>query len=101
HNILEPAFFAKPVIAGPHMENFQAIADEFRASGACVEIGDAAGLAGAVARLLEAPELAREIGQRAHLAAEARRGATARAVALVRQFYRVPRYRPAQPWFTV
>ncbi len=101
HNILEPAFFARPVIAGPHMENFQAIADEFRASGACVEIEDAAGLAGAVARLLEAPELAREIGHRAHLSAEARRGATARAVALVRELYRVPRYRPAQPWFTV
>jgi tetraacyldisaccharide 4'-kinase len=99
HNILEPAFFSKPVIAGPHMENFQAIADEFRASGACVEIADAAELAGAVARLLEAPELAREIGQRARLAAEARRGATARAVALARELYRVPRYRPAQPWF--
>jgi 3-deoxy-D-manno-octulosonic-acid transferase len=99
HNILEPAFFAKPVIAGPHMENFQAIADEFRASGACVEIEDAAGLAGAVARLLEAPERAREIGQRAHSAAEARGGATARAVTLVRELYRVPRYRPAQPWF--
>jgi len=99
HNILEPAFFAKPVIAGPHMENFQAIADEFRASGACVEIADAAGLAGAVARLLEAPELVREIGQRARLAAEARGGATAHAVTLVGELYRVPRYRPAQPWF--
>jgi tetraacyldisaccharide 4'-kinase len=99
HNILEPAFFAKPVIAGPHMENFQAIADEFRASGAYVEIEDAAGLAGAVARLLDAPELARKIGQRAHLSAEARRGATARAVTLVRELYRVPRYRPAQPRF--
>jgi tetraacyldisaccharide 4'-kinase len=99
HNILEPAFFAKPVIAGPHMENFQAIADDFREAGAYVEIRDAAGLAGAVARLLEAPESAREIGQRARLAAEARRGATARAVTLVRQIYRVPRYRPAQPWF--
>jgi tetraacyldisaccharide 4'-kinase len=101
HNILEPAFFAKPVVTGPHMENFQAIADEFRASGACVEIADAAGLAGAVARLLEAPEWAREIGQRAHLAAAARGGATARAVTLVRELYRVPRYRPAQPWFAV
>ena len=99
HNILEPAFFAKPVIAGPHMENFQAIADEFRAAGAYVEIGDAAVLAGAVARLLEAPERAGKIGQLARLAAEARGGATARAVALVRELYRVPSYRPAQPWF--
>ena len=100
HNILEPAFFAKPVIAGPHMENFQAIADEFRAAGAYVEIGDAAVLAGAVARLLEAPERAGRIGQLARLAAQARGGATARAVALVRELYRVPSYRPAQPWFT-
>ena len=99
HNILEPAFFAKPVIAGPHMENFQAIADEFREAGAYLEIGDAAGLAGAVARLLEAPEWAGEIGRRARLAAEARGGATARAVTLVRELYRVPRYRPTQPWF--
>jgi tetraacyldisaccharide 4'-kinase len=99
HNILEPAFFAKPVIAGPHMENFQAIADEFRAAGAYVEIGDAAVLAGAVARVLEAPEWAREIGRRGRVAAEARGGATARAVALVRELYRVPGYRPAQPWF--
>src|SRR5262249_51373128 len=30
HNILEPAFFARPVVIGPHMENFQDIADEFR-----------------------------------------------------------------------
>jgi tetraacyldisaccharide 4'-kinase len=51
--------------------------------------------------LLEAPELAREMGQRARVAAEARGGATARAVALARELYRVPRYRPAQPWFAV
>jgi tetraacyldisaccharide 4'-kinase len=81
------------------MENFQAIADEFRAAGAYVEIGDAAVLAGAVARLLEAPERASKIGQLARLAAEARGGATARAVALVRELYRAPSYRPAQPWF--
>jgi len=33
HNILEPAFFAKPVIAGPHMENFGEIAESFTAAG--------------------------------------------------------------------
>ena len=34
HNILEPALFGKPVIAGPHMENFQAIADDFHRANA-------------------------------------------------------------------
>jgi 3-deoxy-D-manno-octulosonic-acid transferase len=103
HNILEPALFGKPVVVGPHMENFQAIADEFRAERACVEIGDAGELAGAVARLLDAPGEAREIGSRAKACAEARRGATARAVRAVRELYDggVPRYRMAQPWYGI
>ena len=41
HNILEPAFFARPVICGPHMENFREIAREFRERGGYVEIAAA------------------------------------------------------------
>ena len=100
HNILEPALFSKPVIVGPHMENFRAIADEFHAAGACVEIGDAAELAGAVDRLLQDPTAAREIGRKALGCAEARRGATGRAVTEVRELYRghMPRRRVSLPW---
>lgn len=103
HNVLEPALFAKPVIAGPHMENFQAIADDFRQAGAMVEIRSAAELAGAVDRLLGDPALAREFGGRALACAEARRGATGRAIAAVRRLYdtHLPRYRPAQPWYSL
>ena len=101
HNILEPAFFAKPVIVGPHMENFRDIAEQFRAAGACAAIADGAELAQAVERLLEAPERAREIGRSALACAEARRGATSCAVSLVRELHiaHIPRYRPATPWF--
>jgi 3-deoxy-D-manno-octulosonic-acid transferase len=103
HNLLEPALFAKPAIAGPHMENFQAIADDFRAADASVAIASAAGLAGAVERLLNDPELAREMGRRAQASAESKRGATARAVAASRELYdaQFPRYRPAQPWLVL
>jgi 3-deoxy-D-manno-octulosonic-acid transferase len=103
HNILEPAFFGKPVIAGPHMENFQAISDEFRAAGAYVEIGRGYELAGAVRALLEDAEKARTIGARARVCAEARRGATSRAVARIRALYDggIPHYRPAMPLFSM
>ena len=101
HNILEPAFFAKPVIVGPHMENFQAIADAFRRADAWLEVRSAADLRDAVERLLESPDAAREIGRRAWACAEAERGATRRALAFARELYvaSVPRYRPAMPWY--
>ena len=100
HNILEPALFAKPVAAGPHMENFQAIADEFRAVGGYVEVGSPAELAPAVGRLLDDAVAAGETGRRALACAEARRGAGARALAEVRRLHSrwVPWYRPAMPW---
>ncbi len=103
HNILEPALFAKPVIAGPHMENFQAIAEEFRAARAYVEIGEPAALASAVWRMLEDAFSADEIGRRALACAEARRGAVARVQTEVRELHSrgVPLYRPAMPWFAL
>jgi len=103
HNMLEPALFAKPVIAGPHLENFQAIADDFRAAGAYVEIARPAELAAAVSRLLEDSAAAEEIGRRALACAEARRGAVARVRAEVRDLHSrgVPLYRPAMPWFAL
>lgn len=98
HNILEPALFAKPVIVGPHMENFQAIADEFREARAVIEIAGAATLADAVRGVLASGD---GVGERARECAEARRGATARAVESMRLLYRVPRYRPAMPWYAM
>lgn len=34
HNLLEPAFYEKPIFFGPHMENFSFLADKFIHSGA-------------------------------------------------------------------
>jgi 3-deoxy-D-manno-octulosonic-acid transferase len=96
HNILEPALFGKAVIVGPHMENFADVAEEFRAARAMVEVAGAEELAAAVERVLADDG---GTGARARECAEARRGATAQAVAAMREVYRVPRYRPAMPWY--
>ncbi|HVP49541.1 MAG TPA: tetraacyldisaccharide 4'-kinase [Bryobacteraceae bacterium] len=103
HNILEPAFFARPVICGPHMENFREIAEQFRAAGAFVEIEAAAQLAGAVDGLLKDRSRAADVGRRALECAEANRGATEKAIAAVREITAdaCPRFRPnfAEFWF--
>ena len=103
HNILEPAFFARPIICGPHMENFREIAQQFRAAGAFVEIAAASQLAGAVDGLLKDRSRATDLGRRALQCAEANRGATERAMAAIREVTAdaCPRFRPhfAEFWF--
>ena len=101
HNILEPALVARPIVAGPHMENFAEIAADFRAAGALVEVHDPATLAAAVTDILENPARAADLGAKAASCARARQGATALAASHASGIFarHVPRYRPAQPGF--
>lgn len=81
HNILEPAFAERTVIAGPHMENFAEIAELFTREGGLVRIGGAGELAGEIARWLDDPAGRAEMGAKAKELAASQRGATALAVA--------------------
>lgn len=74
HNILEPAYFGKPIIVGPHMENFTAIAQEFRNAEATLRIASADELAPRIQRLLADPVTAEQIGERARTLAQSKRG---------------------------
>jgi tetraacyldisaccharide 4'-kinase len=78
HNILEPAFFGKPVIAGPHMENFAEIAREFTAGKALERIPASPSLTTAVGSLLDNPPRASQLGERARQLALSKRGVVSR-----------------------
>jgi tetraacyldisaccharide 4'-kinase len=95
HNILEPAMAGKPVIAGPHLENFREIEQHFEAQQAILRIPDGSELAFAVERAAADPEL----GRRARAAAAMKCGAAARTAAAVMALYqaRYPVERQAQP----
>lgn len=96
HNILEPALCGKPVVAGPHLENFAAIRDRFRAGDGYVSI-TAPELAEAVGALLADPARREILGDRAKALAEAERGATGRALRVIadKRWAYVP---AALPW---
>jgi tetraacyldisaccharide 4'-kinase len=97
HNILEPALFGKPVIAGPHLENFRDIEQHFEKHRALMRIEAGGELAGAVLQATADTGL----GVRARAAAELQRGAAFRTADAVMSIYRshYPRHRPQQPWF--
>jgi len=99
HNILEPAAVRRAIVTGPHLENFAAIAAEFREQRAMVEIEEASELAAAVAQLLDQPQLREELGLRAAKLAAAKRGATRKTVAeILRQHdLAVPRWSQLSP----
>ena len=81
HNILEAAAAGKPVIVGPHMENFQEIADAFLEKRALIQVDSAESLADEIARLLQDDAARQEIGERALEVVAAGRGALERTVA--------------------
>ncbi|TAM83579.1 MAG: 3-deoxy-D-manno-octulosonic acid transferase [Acidobacteria bacterium] len=78
HNVIEPAFWGKPILFGPYMYNFRDVASLFLKAGGAVQVADAEGLAEAVLRLLGHPADARKIGEKAKEAANQQAGAAAR-----------------------
>jgi 3-deoxy-D-manno-octulosonic-acid transferase len=78
HNILEPAVAGKAVVVGPHMENFQEIADEFRSKRAMVQVASSDELAREVSALLLDDERRRGLGERARDLVGRNRGAVSR-----------------------
>jgi 3-deoxy-D-manno-octulosonic-acid transferase len=83
HNILEPAVHGKPIVYGPHMENFAEISETFLHNHAAIQVQDAAELAAVLVRLVgDSVERAR-LGAAARALVEANRGAKARTLDVI------------------
>jgi 3-deoxy-D-manno-octulosonic-acid transferase len=61
-NILEPLFFATPVLFGPHIENFRDLADEILSAKAGMLVHDGRELFEAIKALIESPDVAKTMG---------------------------------------
>jgi 3-deoxy-D-manno-octulosonic-acid transferase len=85
HNILEPAVFGKPIIFGPHMQNFAEIARAFLDNGAGIEVRNGRELETVLLELMGDPVRRASLGAAARALVEANRGARARSLDAVAQ----------------
>ena len=82
-NPVEPILARKPVIAGPHMENFQFLVDELAKANGILQLNGNEALTDAIARLLQSPSERDRLVANASKALEQHRGAiqrTAKAI---------------------
>jgi 3-deoxy-D-manno-octulosonic-acid transferase len=83
HNILEPAVFGKPIVFGPHMQNFAEIARTFLDNGAAIQIRTPRELETVLLELLGDPVRRASLGAAARALVEANRGARAKSLAVL------------------
>jgi 3-deoxy-D-manno-octulosonic-acid transferase len=80
HNLAEPAFYARPILFGPHMRNFQAMASEFKAQGGAIEVAGADALRREWEKNLERPSALDGMGRAARELVRRHQGATQKNV---------------------
>jgi 3-deoxy-D-manno-octulosonic-acid transferase len=84
HNILEPALYGKPVVFGPHMQNFGEIAETFLTNGAAIQVRTAGELEETMLSLISDPVRRARVGAAARALVESNRGARDRTLAVIR-----------------
>jgi 3-deoxy-D-manno-octulosonic-acid transferase len=85
-NPVEPILARKPVIAGPHMENFQFLVDELRKENGILQLESSKPLTDSVARLLTNPSERDQLVANASKALEQHRGAVGRTAKAILSF---------------
>ena len=86
HNLIEAAYLAKPILFGPHMENFRQISDSFLNSYACLQVGSGDELTDRMRDLLKDPVTRNWLGRNARKVMRENQGALQRTIQFVRQY---------------
>lgn len=84
HNILEPAYFGKPVVFGRYMHNFKDIRDEFLKNEAGFEV-DVDNLSRTFEKMICDKELLNEMGKRSKAIVKNNRGSLSKTLDLIRE----------------
>lgn len=98
HNILEPAVFGKPILFGPHMQNFAEIADTFVTNGAAWQVRSDRELEEAVIAALTDPVGRARLGAAARALLEANRGARDKSLAVIAELLPIGRPGVVRPF---
>lgn len=92
HNPLEPASVAKPILFGPHTDDFRWICQTLENAGGAIRVSDPDQLADKVSQLLVDSEENGRVGRRAHEVFVNNRGAVGRTIAVLEE--RIDRRQP-------
>jgi 3-deoxy-D-manno-octulosonic-acid transferase len=85
-NPVEPILAGKPVVFGPHMENFATLAKTLISNSAAMQVNDTDSLERTVTELLRDSKARQRLVQNAHAVLSEHQGATTRAAALIHEF---------------
>ena len=82
-NPVEPILAGKPVVFGPHMENFATLASTLVSNNAAMQVSDSDSLERTFSALLRDGEARNRVVQNAHAVLSEHKGGTARTAELV------------------
>ena len=82
-NMIEPAFFGKPVLVGPFMDNFRDVVDIFLKEEALIQVKDQNELAEKMTMLMNDASKMQAMGRSARRIVEKNAGATARTLTMI------------------
>ncbi len=86
-NPIEPAVFGKPILFGPHMENFRLEAETLLAGGGAVQVTSSSEALEILRTWLRNPKSAQQVGKKALEAARRLRGASLRYAEALSRFF--------------